>query len=70
MAFGINSRVRDIIGDERAKALLDRHVPGASTHPQLDEALYMTLKEVSWYPESGLTPEKLNALVEDLEALD
>lgn len=70
MAFDINSRVRDIIEDERAKAILDKHVPGASTHPQLGEALHMTLREVSWYPESGLTPEKLKDLVEDLEALN
>ena len=30
----------------------------------------MTLKEISWYPESGLTAAKLQALVEDLAALE
>ena len=70
MAFSEKSRVRDVIADERAKAILEKHVPGASTHPQLPEAMYMTLREVAWYPESGLTPVKLKALVAYLEALD
>jgi beta-glucosidase len=70
VAFDENSKIRDIIADERAKAILDKHFPGASTHPQLSMGLGMTLKQVSWYPESGMTKEKLGALVEDLAALD
>ena len=70
MAFSVNSKIREIIADERAKAVLDKHMPGASTHPQLYMAMDMTLKQVSWYPESGLTSAKLQALVADLEALD
>jgi hypothetical protein len=69
MAYSVNSRIREIIADERAKEILDKHIPGASTHPQLPMAMGMTLKEISWYPETGLTPEKLQALVKDLEAL-
>jgi hypothetical protein len=62
--------MREIIADERARAILDRHLPGASTHPQLHMAMEMTLKEISWYPESGLTRGKLQALVADLAALE
>ena len=69
MAFSEQSTLREIIADERAKAILNKHIPGASTHPQLYMAMNMTLKEISWYPEAGLTPEKLKALVEDLTAL-
>ena len=69
MAFSANSKIREILADESAKAVLDRHMPGASTHPQLYQAMDMTLKQVSWYPESGLTSAKLQALVADLEAL-
>jgi hypothetical protein len=70
VAFSEQSKMREIIADERAKAILDEHLPGASTHPQLYMAMDMTLKEISWYPEAGLTSEKLKALVEDLAALD
>jgi len=70
MAFSEQSTLREIIADERAKVILDKHFPGASTHPQLSMGLGMTLKQVSWYPESGMSAEKLKALVEDLAALD
>ena len=70
MAFSEQSKMREIIADERAKAILDKHLPGASMHPQLYMAMNMTLKEISWYPEAGLSKEKLQALVEDLAALE
>ena len=70
MAFSEQSKMREIVADERAKAILDKHLPGASTHPQLYMAMNMTLKEISWYPEAGLSKEKLQALVEDLASLE
>lgn len=69
MTFDINSKLKDILADARAKAILDTYIPGASSHPQLDMGLHMSLKEISYYPESGLTKEKLAALVEDLSTL-
>jgi hypothetical protein len=66
MPYTVHSLIKDIMADEQAKMIVDRHVPGASTHPQLDEALYMTLGEVSMYPESGLNKAKLQALLDDL----
>ena len=70
MAFSENSTIRQILANEQAKAILDKHLPGASTHPQLPMAYDMTLKQVSWYPESGLTPEKLQALTDDLSQVE
>ena len=72
MGFSLTSRIKDLISDERAKAVLEKHVPGFSTHPQLPMAYYMTLKEVSYYPEArqaGLTREILASIEEDLKAL-
>ena len=69
MLFNVNSKIRDILNHEQAKAILEKHLPGASTHPQLHMALDMSLKEASWYPESGLTQAKLKAMVEELEQI-
>ncbi|MBV7330857.1 hypothetical protein KFU94_21960 [Chloroflexi bacterium TSY] len=69
MTLSIQSKLSEIVADDRAKAILDKHIPGASSHPQLSMGLHMTLKEISMYPESGLTAEKLKALDEDLGAL-
>lgn len=69
MSFSINSTVRQIMADERARAVVEKHLPGASRHPDLPQAMHMTLREVSYYPESGLTPEKLKAIDEDLQQI-
>jgi hypothetical protein len=73
MGFSLMSRIKDLITDEGAKAVLEKHVPGISKHPQLPMAYYMTLKEISYYPEArqaGLTKEKLAAIEEDLKVLE
>lgn len=73
MGLSSSSRIYDLIKDERAKAILEKHLPGMSSHPQLGQAMYMTLKEVSYYPEArqaGMTKEKLAAIDEDLKALE
>lgn len=69
MAYTLNSTIREIMADERAKAVVDKHLPGASTHPQLAEVLDMTVQEISYYPEAGLTPQKLAAIAADFEKL-
>lgn len=72
MGFSLSSRIRDLLTDERAKAVVEKHLPGVSKHPMLPEAYYMTLKEVSYYPEArqaGLTKEILAAIEADLMAL-
>ena len=69
MAFGLHSTIRQILADERAKAVLESHLPGASTHPQIDVAMDMTLREVASYPEANISAEKLKAIAADLERL-
>jgi para-nitrobenzyl esterase len=69
MKYNDQSRLRELLADPQALAVIERHIPGATAHPQLDMALDMSLREISWYPESGLTPAKLKAIVEDLEKI-
>ena len=72
MSFTIHSTLRDILSDERAKAVLEKHMPGASSHPDLPMAMHMTLQQISYYPEAaeaGLSQDKLQAIDADLKAL-
>ena len=72
MPYSIHSTLQDVLSDERAKAVLERHMPGASSHPDLPMAMHMTLQQISYYPEAaeaGLSQEKLQAIDEDLKAL-
>ena len=70
MPFNASSTIRDLIADERARAIIERHMPGASKHPDLPQAMYMSLREVSYYPESGLTPSKLKEIDEELKQIE
>ena len=72
MPLSTKSAIRDLIANAQAKAVLKKHLPGASRHPDLPQALYMSLREVMYYPEAasaGLTKEKLEAIDADLQAL-
>ena len=66
MHFTIHSKLRDVLADERARAVIERHLPGATSHPQLHQGLDMSLQELTWYAESGLSMAKLTTLLEDL----
>ena len=72
MALSINSTIKTLLADEEAKAVLEKHLPGVTKHPQIGMVYYMTLRSVATYPEArqaGLTREKLEAIDQDLQAL-
>lgn len=72
MALSAHSTLREILANQQAKAVLEKHLPGATAHPDLPMALHMSLREASFYPEAaqaGLTQEKLQAIDSDLKAL-
>ena len=60
----------EVIENPQARAIMEKHVPGISNHPLLPQAWYMTLREVSMYPESGVTADKYQAILVELEQID
>ena len=69
MALSINSTLKDILADERAKAILEKYRPGATSHPQLSQAMGMSLKQVASYSQGEITDEALQAIDEELSKL-
>ena len=69
MPFTVYSTVRQVLANPAAREIIERHIPGATTHPQLNLAMEMSLGEIAMYPESGLNSEKLQALLADLAKL-
>ncbi len=69
MPYTANSTVREVMENDEAKAVMEKHLPGVSNHPLLPQAWYMTLREVSMYPESGMTADKYKAIIADLSGL-
>jgi hypothetical protein len=62
-------RMESILDNPKALAVLRKHAPAIADHPQIGMSRGMTLAQVAGYPEAGLTPELLNAIVSDLNAL-
>lgn len=69
MAFSGETLLGDLLDDEAAKAVLEKHVPGLSNHPQIDMGRSMTLNAVAGFPEAGISQQTLEAILEDLKNL-
>ena len=69
MAFTADSTLKQILADPKAKAVLEKHVPGMSNHPLLGMAMGMSLKTIAGFPQAGIAPDKLKAIVDDLAKL-
>ncbi|MFC2018003.1 hypothetical protein ACFLTQ_01705 [Chloroflexota bacterium] len=65
MAITIDSKIGEILADEKAKAIVDKHLPGTSTNPQISMASGMTFKMVAPLSGGKITPEILKAIEED-----
>ena len=47
MPYSIQSTLQELLSNEQAKAVIEKHMPGASTHPDLPMAMHMTLQQIS-----------------------
>jgi len=66
MALSINSTLREILAEEQGKAVVEKHLPGMSSNPQLQMARGMSLKEIASHAQGQITAEILTAIDEDL----
>ncbi len=69
MPFSVDSTLKDLLADPRASDVLRRFFPGRENDPQVSMVMYYTLRSVASYPEAGISPEKLEALDEELRRL-
>ena len=70
MAFTGDSTINDILANEKAKAVVEKYVPGFTTHPQLAMVKSMSLKAVALFPEANISPDKLAAIIKDLSKIE
>ncbi len=66
MTYSIHTTLGELLKEERNKQIMEKHLPGSTSHPMLHMALHMSLQEISMYPEANLSQEKLQALLADL----
>lgn len=64
----IDTPIEQLVADERAKAVLEKHVPGISAHPAYDQFKAMTLVQLKPWSQGMITDETLAAISADLDA--
>ncbi len=70
MAFSLDSKVKEILKDPRACAVLDKYADGASKNPQMKLVGGLTLRKLSTFPQSAYLLEHLDDLDKELQAIE
>jgi hypothetical protein len=61
--------MEELMDKPEANAVFKKHAPDLAVNPQLSMARGMTLADVAGYSESGLTPQMVKAIVDDVNQL-
>jgi len=69
MTFSTETDVGTLLDNEHTKAILERHLPGLSTHPSIGMARSMPLVTVAQFSGGLITSELLARVAEDLTKL-
>ncbi|UWG98796.1 hypothetical protein LPY66_08415 [Dehalobacter sp. DCM] len=67
--FDEDSTMRELIEDAAAAAVMEKHLPGITTNPDLEQGLGYSLGVVAGFPEAGISEEMLAAILNDLSQL-
>jgi alpha-L-rhamnosidase len=67
--FSTRTKIEELVADPRARAAIDKRIPGFSTDPRLPQAYQMSLRDVAPYVPDVFTEEMLNKIDEDLAAI-
>ncbi|SFN34410.1 hypothetical protein [Variovorax sp. OV329] len=69
MAYSIQSTVNELMASDSAKAIVDRYLPGASSHPRIALAGGMRLATVAQLAGNLLPQETLDKIDAELRSL-
>lgn len=70
MSYSENTKLGELLKDERTKALLEKWSPGITSHPQLALGKGMPIKTIAGFPQSGFTPDNFVGFLAELTALE
>lgn len=69
MSFSIDTKLGDLLDNDATKAILEKHMPGISTHPQIGMGRGFALSMVAKFSGGMITEEMLQKVNADLAAL-
>jgi len=67
--FSLDTKLKDIMNDPEAKAVLISYLPEMADNPQLKMAFSMKLSKVLSFPQVPLTKEQIAEIDQKLQAL-
>ena len=70
MAFDQNSKVKDILMNEEACAIIEKYFPGFSRHPKIYMVKNFTIKQIASFPQVGISDELFKTILEDLSKIE
>ena len=70
MAINSKSKLRDLLEDPRAVAIIEEHKPGFTENPELAPVLGMRMNLLLNFPQSDFTAEQKKDIIDRLDALD
>ncbi|MCH2242782.1 MAG: hypothetical protein MK041_12855 [Aquabacterium sp.] len=69
MSYSIESKLGDLLDNDQTKAILEKHMPGISTHPQIGMGRGFPLSVVANFSGGLITKEILEKVNAELAAL-
>ncbi len=66
MAFNENSKIKDILMNEQACAVVEKYLPGFSKHPLIHKFKNYTIKEIASFPQVRMKKELFEKILEEL----
>jgi hypothetical protein len=69
MSMSIESKLGDLLDNEASKAILEKHMPGISTHPQIAMGRGFALSMVAKFSGGMITDDMLAKVDADLKAM-
>ncbi len=72
MAYTMDSTLGELLNDPRAKAVLDKYLPGVSTNPMIGMAKGISLKMIVSMPQvaqMGVDQQKVQTVLDEINKL-
>ena len=69
MTFSSDSKMGEILNNEKGKAILEKHMPGVSTDPRMTMGKGMTLKQIATFIPGQLSAALLQVIDAELKSI-
>lgn len=70
MAVNSKSKLKEVLADPRAVAIIEEYKPGFASDPQLGPVMGMRMNLLLKFPQTGFSEDQIRDITDRLDALD